>query len=206
VLAIVGVVFAVLTVRVVTSARAELAEASRLERSGEIDFAIVHYRRAAGWYAPGNPYVADALAALARIGEAAEAQGDAPRALAAWRGIRGAILSTRSVYTPHQAPLAHANERIATVMASLDPPPMDAGKSPEELRAEHLALLRATHRPSVPWTLVLLAGFLTWVSGAWLFAMKGIDDEGRVRPRSARLWGSTVIVGLGLFVLGLALA
>ena len=205
-LTMVGVVLAVLTVRVVTSSEAELSRADDLRRRGAVDEAIVHYRRAASWYAPGNPHVTDALDRLVRIGREAEEAGDADRALLAFRSIRGAILSARSTYTPHPERLRHANQRIAALMAAEDPPPMDAAKSQAELEAEHLALLGRTRRPNVWFSLLLLLGFAAWVGGAFAFATRAIDDEDRIVPGAARLWGTTFIVGFGLFVLGMALA
>src|SRR6185369_16267858 len=98
-------------------------------------------------------------------------------ALEAYRAIRAAILSTRSWYIPEQARLRAADERIASLMAALPAPPMDAGKSRERLRLEHLALLRADPDPSVAWTLVLLLGFAGWVAGAFAFTLRAIDAE-----------------------------
>lgn len=206
VLAVAGVILAVVAVRVVTSSRAEMAEADRLRARGDLDGAVVHYRRAARWYAPGNPYSSAALTELGEIGRDAERRGATEAALAAYRAIRAAIMSTRSFYTPHRDRLEAANERIAELMASLPPPPIDAGKSRAELRAEHLALLSADDRPSVPWTIVLLLGFFGWVGGAFVFVTRAVDEEDRLVGAEARRWGTVVVVGLGLFVLGMALA
>lgn len=204
--AVAGVILVVLAVRVVTSSKAELDEGDELRESGDRVAAVACYRRAARWYAPGNPYSADALARLARIGTEAEDEGDVQLALSAWRAIRAAIESTRSFYTPHTDRLAAANARIADLMASQTPPPIDAGKSREQLRREHLALLNASTRPNIGWTIVLLLGFAAWVGGAFAFVTRAVDDEDRLVPRLARRWGTVVVVGFGLFVLGMALA
>ncbi len=204
--AIAGVVLVVLAVRVVTASRSELDEGDRMRASGDLVAAVVHYRRAARWYAPGNPYSAEALARLGAVGREAEEAGDTELALSAWRGVRAAVLSTRSFYTPHEDRLAAANGRIAALMASLPPPPIDAGKSEAELRREHLALLSSATQPSVAWTIVLLLGFAAWVGGAFAFVTRAIDDEDRLVPGQARRWGTLVIVGLGLFVVGMSLA
>jgi hypothetical protein len=206
VLAIAGVILAVVAVRVITSSRAELDEGNRLRARGDLEGAVVHYRRAARWYTPGNPYCADALGKLAWIARRAERTGDVDLALSAYRGIRAAIMSTRSFYTPHADRLAAADARIADLMASLPPPPIDAGKSREELRREHLELLQADPRPNILWTFVLLLGFAAWIGGALLFVTKAIDEEDRIVGPEARRWGTVVIVGFGLFVLGMALA
>jgi hypothetical protein len=198
-----GVVVAVITVRVVVSSAGELSEAERYRNRGELDAAIVHYRRAARWYAPGNPYCVDALVGLAEIGQEAEQAGEIERALSAFRGIRAAIMSTRSFYTPHGDRLDAANERIADLMASMPPPPIDAGKSREQLRREHLALLTSTHGPHLLWTLVLLLGFFFWVGGAFTFAFRAIDSSDRLIGPEARRWGALVVVGFAMFVLGM---
>ena len=202
----VGVVLLVLSARVLVGASGELKEGELLESRGEIDIAAVHYRRAAAWYLPINPYADEALRRLVDLAETAEQQDDLDRVLLAWRSVRAAILSTRSFYTPNAGLLDIANERIADAMASLDPPPIDRGKGREQVRSEHLALLRDVERPAVGWTIVLLLGFIGWTTGAWMFLLRAIDEEDRLIGRPARVWGTVVIVGLGLFALGLSLA
>jgi hypothetical protein len=203
---VVGVLFSAFTVRVVTSAAAELREADRYRSRGELEAAVVHYRRAARWYAPGSPFHVQALSHLGAIGAQAEQHGDAELALSAYRAIRAAIMSTRSFYVPEQARLRVADQRIASLMAAQPAPPMDAGKSREQLRREHLALLEADNSPSVLWTLVLLLGFATWVGGAFAFTMRAIDADDRFIPREALRWSALIVVGFGLFVLGMSLA
>lgn len=192
-------------VRVVTAAAGELSLGREYAARGDQVAAIVHLRRAARWYAPGSPYHVEALSELATIGAHAERDGDAELALSAYRGIRSAIMSARSFYVPQADRLAAANARIADLMAARPPPPMDAGKSREQLRKEHLALLTANHDPALGWTLLLLTGLLTWVSGAYLFTRRAIDGEHFV-PVEVRRWGTVIVVGLGMFVLGLAMA
>ena len=191
-LALAGVLLAVIAARVVSSSHGELARAERLMSRDDMDAAILGYRRAARLYAPGNPYSTRALDRLAEIATAAEAEHDTERALAAWRAIRGAILSARSVYVPHRDRLARANDAIAALTAasgrgrpaSLDPP----------------------ERPRVAWTLLALFGWLAWTGGAFVFAVRALDEEDRVIPAAARLWGTVVVLGFGSFVIGLALA
>lgn len=196
-------IVAAFAVRVVSSAADELSQGQRSAARGDWNAAVAHYRRAARWYAPASPYHVRALAALATIGAESEQRGDTELALSAQRAVRAAILSTRSFYTPEPRRLAAANARIAAMMASLPAPPIDAGKSRETLRREHLALLEADNAPSVAWTLVLLAGFVAWVGGAFAFTLRAIDEHDRWVAAEAKRWGSVIVVGLVAFVVGL---
>jgi len=205
-LALAGVVLAVVATRVVVASRGELGRAETLREAGDLDGALLHYRRAAKWYAPGNPYHARALRGLAELGVEAEEAGETGRALAAWRAIRAAILGARSLYVPHRDQLDAANRRIAALMASEPPPAIDAGKSRAELRAEHLALLQEMPGPDPFWTFVLLLGFVAWVTGAALLATRGLDDEHRWVRREVLRWAPTLVGGFALFCLGLGFA
>lgn len=202
----VGLVLAVLALRVVTSAAGELKIADQYRQAGELAAAVVHYRRAARWYAPGSPYHGQALAKLGALGKAAERAGDVGLALDAYRAIRGAIMATRSFHVPERQRLLAADERIASLMAELPRPPSDTGKSYAELRREHLTLLSADPGPQLGWTLLLLAGFVLWVTAVFGFSMRAIDDADRFIPRAARRWGALIVVGFGLFVLGMSFA
>jgi tetratricopeptide (TPR) repeat protein len=204
--AVAGIVISVLVFRVLWSARDELGQAQLLEQQGELDGAIVHYRRAARWYAPGSPYHVRALDKLSGIGAKAEADGDTERALSAYRAVRGSIMAARSFYVPEQGRLRAADLRIADLMAGLPPPGMDAGKSKDQLRAEHLALLEHNPDPSIAWTLVLLAGFAAWVSEAFVFSVRAIDENDRFVWTEARKWGALIVLGFALFVMGMVLA
>jgi hypothetical protein len=206
VIALLAFVWSVVALRVVTSARQELIEADAYRARADIDSAIVHYRRAARWYAPGSPYHVQALQHLAELGHEAQQQGDRERALLAYRSLRSAIMATRSAYVPEPARLRAANQRIAALMSELPPPGMDAGKSKAQLQREHLALLEAVPGPNVFWTCVLLCGFFGWVAAAFAFSARAIDEDDRWVVPEARRWGALIALGFGLFVLGMALA
>jgi hypothetical protein len=200
------VLLASFTLRVLVSARSELRVGDQYHARGDLEAALVHYRRAARWYAPGSPYHREALAKLGAMGAQAERRGDSELALSAYRAVRSAIMSTRSFYIPERERLRAADERIASLMAAQPPPPMDAGKSREQLRNEHLALLEAEPGPSVLWSCVLLLGFFAWVGGAFAFTLRAIDAEDHFIPREVLRWGALIAVGFGLFVLGMSLA
>ena len=200
VLALLGVVLAVLAVRSVAASRSLLERGDALRARGDVDGAILASRRAARWSVPANPYVPDALDRLGAIAAEAEAEGDTERTAAAWRSLRGAILATRSFYTPHRARLARAEEALARGAES---PGAESTGAVSGARAQSLA---DPNRPHLLWTLVLLAGWITWTGGAFAFAQRALDEEDRVLPGPARLWGSLVLVGFGLFAIGMALA
>jgi hypothetical protein len=203
---VVLVVLLVLGVRVALSSRAELTQADELAGRGDVAASVAHYRRAARWYVPFGPSSEAALDALAEIGSDAENAGDTQLALSAYRSIRAAALGSRSFYVPHAERLREANEHIAELMASLPPPPIEAGSTVDERRAAHLALLEASVGPSPGWSFVALAGLTTWVVAAYLFATRAFGEDDRLVGREARRWGTLFLAGICLFVLGLGLA
>jgi hypothetical protein len=192
--------------RVVLSARHELATGEGLLQRGDREGAVVHLRRAARWYAPFSPYHVLALSRLSEIGHAAEQAGESALALSAYRAVRGSILATRSLYVPERARLEAANQRIALLMAHEPAPGMDAGKTPEQLRQEHLALLTPIPGPNVFWSVVVLLGFACWVGAAFAFSVRAIDEEDRWVLPEVRRWSGLIVLGFGAFVLGMVLA
>jgi hypothetical protein len=206
ILAVGALVFGTIAARVVYSARTELAAARQASQKGDVDAAIAHYRRAARLYVPGGPHHVAALDQLESLGQAAEKADDAARALAAYRAIRGSILAARSLYVPEAERLAAADRRIAKLMSEQPAPPVDAGKTRERIYTEHLALLEASPDPSLFWSFVLLAGFIAFAGAAFVFSVRAIDARDRLIPAAAVRWGAVIVVGFGLFALGLSLA
>ena len=188
---------AMIVIRVVWSARSEYHAADDALARNDTAEAIVHLRRAARWYAPGNPYVARSLDGLTEIANRAENAGDTKTARAAWEAIRTAILATRGLYTPYADRLEPANRHIASLLAR-----DDTGANAEW----HYALLARDDQPLVGWTVLALLGFCSWVAGAFGFILRGVDREDHLRPRAA-LWSALVIVaGYAAFLIGLSRA
>ncbi len=196
----------VLSVKVLVSSRAELAEADRAASAGELEIAVTHYRRAARWYLPIQPYADRALERLMEIGAEAERDGDRALALAGYRSVRAALMSSRSLWIPDAERLHVADERIAALMASGDVPALDAHLS-EAARAEaYLEMLETDRDPVTGWALLALLGFLLWGAGAYGVFTRALDQDDRFVDVELRKWGTAFVVGMGLFVLGLALA
>lgn len=193
----------VVVTRAVWQGRAALDDGDSAYAAGDREEAIRWWRRAARWYVPLAPHVADAYDRLEDLGRAAEAQGDRATALAAWQGVRGSILATRSFYVPFEDHLEPANRRIAALLAGMEGGAPDAGRTEAERAAWHHDLLARDEAPDVGWTALALLGFLAWLGGGALFAWRGISAEDRLVPRAATTAGLMVASGLVLWLLGL---
>lgn len=193
---------AVLT-RVFWDGRVALAAGDAAVARGDTAEAIASWRRAARWYAPGAPHVAGAYERLEALARRSEEAGDLSTALEAWRAIRSSALATRSFYVPYAERLAAANERIARLMARLEGPDADPGKSEAERRDFHLSLLLRDPAPRTGWTILALVGFAAWIGGGLLFAFRGLGPDDRLDRRQAIRAGLLVAAGLLSWMLGL---
>lgn len=171
--------------------------------AADVREAIVHWRRAARWYAPGAPHVAGAYDRLENLAVEAEAHGDLITALEAWRAIRSSALATRSFYTPYADRLARANERIAVLMARQEGPGADPARDEAGRAAWHKALLDRDEAPSVGWSILALLGFAGWIGGGFRFAWRGLTEEDRLDRRQAALSGVMIAVGLLVWMVSL---
>jgi hypothetical protein len=199
---VVGFCLAVVVTRAVWQGRGALDDGDRALAASDTEEAIRDWRRAARWYVPLAPHVSDAYDRLEALAELAEKKGDLRTALAAWQGVRGSILATRSFYTPHEDRLEPANRKIAALMTRLDPStPVDMTR--EQLAAWHYELLARDESPSVGWSLLAVLGFLVWIGGGVLFAVRGVSAEDRLVRRPAITAGLLVMAGLVLWLLGL---
>lgn len=199
---VVGFCLAVVVTRAVWQGRAALDDGDRALAAGDSEEAIRGWRRAARWYVPLAPHVSDAYDRLEALAALAEKKGDLRTALAAWQGVRGSILATRSFYTPESDRLEPANRKIADLMSRLDPTlPVDMTR--EQLVAWHHELLARDESPSVGWSLLAVLGFVVWIGGGVLFAMRGVSAEDRLVRRPAITAGVLVMAGLVLWLVGL---
>jgi len=196
---------AVLT-RAMWQGRGALADGDRALADGDRERAIRDWRRAARWYVPLAPHGSGAYDRLEAIGREAEASGDLATALAAWQGVRGSILATRSFYLAHGERLAPANRRIAAIFARIEAAESAAPNAladPPDRVAWHYHLLARDTAPNLGWSLLALTGFATWLGGGVLFAWRGVSRDDRLAPAPATTAGLLIAAGLTLWLLGL---
>jgi hypothetical protein len=193
----------VVVTRAVWQGGSALDDGDRAFEGGDNEEAIRWWRRAARWYVPLAPHVSDAYDRLETLAAEAEKKGDLATAMAAWQGVRGSILATRSFYVPHQERLEPANRRIAALLARMEGGAPDPGKTEAQRATWHYQLLDRDEAPDVGWSVLALLGFLIWLGGGALFAWRGISAEDRLVPRAATTAGVLVASGLFLWLLGL---
>ncbi len=199
------VLCAVMWTRALLEARAEQAHAQAALARRDDAQAIVSYRRAARWNAPGNVYASESLAALAKLAASLEARGELDQALAAQRAIHAAIHASSGFVILERDRLAQADQRIAALMAQQPPPEIDAGRSEQARRELYLSLLQG-RSPNSFWVVFALLGCVTWIVAAAIFLLRGVDRRGRVVRRIARRSGLMLLIGWIAFALGLRLA
>jgi hypothetical protein len=173
-----------LVVRVACEAQGELDAAAHARAEGDEDGEVVHLGRALRWRLPLASFDERALDRLVEIGDAAEARGDTPAALAAFREIRSALLGSRGLDVPHADRLGDIDLRIAALMAA------DA----DERTARHDELRVESERPRGG-LFAAAAAFVAWAWVTMRLLLVGIDGRGRLVP------GSGVRLGLAALAL-----
>lgn len=186
-----ALVVAPLVARVIVDGRAELRRADEAAAAGDVDGELRHLGRAGRWSLPLARHDDRACSRIEVLAQSAtEAAGPAhsPEALAAWRELRRVTLGTRSVLGHDRDRLARANRGIVEQMAR---EAEEAGREFDPARAR--AELSETIGPP-PWrgyaAAACLAGWLLALVG---FALRGIDEKGRIVARPASRWGGAVL-------------
>ncbi len=191
----------VILVRVWVESHGELQKGSRLFEEGELRQAIVHFDRAARWYAPFNPYSNQAMQKLWVIGKAQE-KADSTLALLAYDSVRGSAYAVRSFYSPYAEWLEKVNPRIAH-LRSRQQVELNPKLAWDETLRFHTEKLAEDRRPRTFWTLIVLLGFFGWVGGMIGWIWKGFDREGKMYWRSSFPWLLGVVTCFSLWIVGL---
>lgn len=200
VLAVVGPIYA----RALVQARAEVLRGNALLTIDPYR-AVTSYRHAVEWYAPGNPYSAQAVDALLEIGMDDGPHGPSPDlSLRALESLRSAILVTRSVYTPYADTLPEVERRIASLRGQ--EAASRSGSDPVAEAERQLTLLRASRdrTPNAVWSLVVTVAFALWIALTWLFIRSAFGGDTKRRRRSALL-GCSAAATLVVWIVGLFL-
>ncbi|MBI5427364.1 MAG: hypothetical protein HZA02_03700 [Nitrospinae bacterium] len=205
ILAIVLISSAGLALKVYLNAAAELRQGDEYSAKGLPDQAAVHYERSIRWYLPGLNDGENAAEGLWKTAAQYESRGDIENALSSYRLLRGAFYSARSFFTPGRKWIGRCNEKIAELMAGRPPfSAADRAKSLERRKSEALSLLSTEKPPFIQWALLSELGFFGWVACAFLFVVKAMTPQGRIKTRQALLLSGAWAAFYGLWILGMA--
>jgi hypothetical protein len=189
------------TTRAVLTARAEFGRGEEADARGDLALARDAYERAARMRVPGLGAPRRALDRLEALAAAASAAGDEASARAALEAERRALLGSRALGVSDPARLARVNARLGELLARAD----TVGGDEAARRAWHAAALARDEAPAPGWAIAAVAGFGLWVLGGTALALRGLDRALRLR-RPALVAVAAIVVGLALFIVGLARA
>lgn len=192
-----------LNVRANNSAERELVAGQAAEHREDLERAVIYYRRAAGWLLPAGDADEKAMAALKRLQAQAREDSDAALELSAARA-RLAAAHTRRWATTSQN-LGPVAARIAELSITAASSTQGDGRPLAERRASLQAQLLDPSQPRAYALLLAVLGFVCWTGAAFLLSTRGFDADTRLTAH-ARILGTWIVVGFGLFALGLALA
>jgi hypothetical protein len=188
-------VLAPLVARTLVDGRAELARADAAAEAGDRDGEIRHLGRAARFRLPLAQHDELALARLLELARDASEADEIAIALAAWRELRSALLSTRVLDVSEPELLAQANAAIVELMvdeARANNRPIARERWAEELEQDLAPRGR---------TLAAALLFAAWLVACIGFFARGVDATGRLNPRPALRWGGSVLLLLIAWIL-----
>ncbi len=194
-LLLVVVTVAIVTLRAVVDGEAYMSKSDEAFNRGDLPSATLFARSAAVMYAPGAPHVDRAYSRLIAIATGAEAAGQRRSAQAAWQAVRGSALETRHLWIPHAAELSRANDNLARLQ-QLGEQPVDA-PDPKAALERAKSELAQDDAPNARWLVVLVLGFVGASVGLTLVGVRGVDKDGGIALRRAKL-------GIFLAMLGAA--
>lgn len=162
----VAIVSSVVRIGWVSHEQLELAQ-HELKRQ-HYERAIICYQRSIQAYLPWLPYREQSIKEMTSLLPSLEQQGNRQLALEGWRRLRGALLSTRSIFgQPDKELLTRVNRDIARLAAATDTQNL---MSRETIEKESLQLLEQ-HPKDINnfWGFMNLIALLLWVgTTGWL--------------------------------------
>ncbi|MBL6974989.1 MAG: hypothetical protein ISR64_04590 [Deltaproteobacteria bacterium] len=196
------VVLAAVVFRVLWSGYADLSVAEQSREAGLHGTAIDYYGRASRWYCPRIGAHNAARDGLMKLCWDLERRGDDEMALRCFREVRGAILSTRWLWTANKDMLGSANGGIARIVA------MEKGPDGEPVLPvdRHMELLERDMTPN-PWlSAAAVILFFAWVGVVALGVWRATTREGRVQWMSFARYLGLAAIPFMLWLVALRLA
>lgn len=208
---VVGVLFIVALVLFIKASYYSGYETGRGDQAYQEDNlneAIVHYERAIKWYTPFNRSVSHSVERLWEIGNKAEKLNEATLALEAYRSLRGSLYAIESFNRPYQSWIPRAEEKIATLMASMGTSNLDQLERPTTVqnRKRFAALLQRKEPLDQGGVILTEIGFLGWIVTTIGFIWYGFGDNGGWIWRRCLLWGSSIAIFFTTWIIGMMLA
>ena len=154
--------FSSFTVRMIWTANEQLDLARHHQQQDDTYRAMLGYERAIHTYVPWLSSRVEAMSELQSLLEALERDNKGKQALEGWRRLRGAVLSTRSMFgQPDREWLEEANRNIARLAASTD----EQRKMPrQEIEKEASRLLAESPRDvHAGWGVAQFLFLLLWI-------------------------------------------
>jgi len=165
---LVAVMIAAFCFRVAWIAGEQLEIAGQAIEKGDTRRAMLAYERSLHAWLPLLPSYKQALTGMQELNNSLEAKGNMIAALEGWRRLRGALMSTRSIFgQPHESELVEANRHIARLAAETDTQGM---MSREAIEKEATRLLADNPKDvSSFWGVMQFLLLLLWIGGtSWL--------------------------------------
>jgi tetratricopeptide (TPR) repeat protein len=185
----------------------EFALAEQAHEQQQYAEAILHYERAIKWYTPSSPTVQQAVEHLWDLGTEAEQRGDLELALEAFRGLRGSLYATRSLYLPYEHWIPKCEAKIAVLMAQTADPEdsRQASRTPQEETERFAKMLQRFTGPNIAGAVITEVGFLGWVGTTIGFLWFAFTEQG-LSGRGGLIWGGTIAVFFAVWIVGMLLA
>lgn len=205
----IGLILLAILVRVTIESKLSFDAGTVALRENDREGAVFHFRSAARWYFPGNPWVGSSLDQLVAIAVVATAEQDWKLAVHAYDSARAAILGTRSFYTPNQRRLREINASLPDVLWNArithEHGPKPSPGDEESLKRFFAERLQTDHAPNMFWSVVLCIGFLGWMVGTFFAVRLGFSNDGRVDKSALFRFGGLALTGFALWLGGLFL-
>jgi tetratricopeptide (TPR) repeat protein len=207
ILGVILVLVVALIIKASYDASREFALAEQAYEGQQYAEAVLHYERAIKWYTPLSSTVQQAAARLWNLGTEAEQRGDLALALEAFRGLRGSLYATRSLYLPYEHWIPKSEAKIAVLMAQTADPeePRPASRSPQEETRRFAEMLQRFTGPNTAGTALAELGFVCWVGATLGFLWFAFTEQG-LSGRRGLLWGGTIAAFFAVWIVGMLLA